>query len=757
MRNYSLTALTFTILFSTSALAKEPLKGRFEINGRAGNDRSIAMTEFWVPFSQNEESVIYGDLRLMGDNKNNREGNLGVGYRKITKAPYLGKGVAGIHSWIDKRITDQGSKFYQATIGTEWLSQDIDIRTNAYIPLSDKKEYTISNPNANNLTGNTIQVGTNGTLVEEPLYGLDLELGYELGSSYKYFRDHTDSFRIYGGGYYFDGDHTKSVQGIRGRVITDISKNIQLGARIQHDNSRDTQGFLEATFRFPIDAKQSYRDTGLYARLEESPERDIDIVTNDTVTETPDTTILINKATGLPQEVLIVDNTAAAGGDGSAEKPFNTLASAEAAASAHTILYMRRGNGNITNQDQGILLNKTGQQLIGSGTDFVYEPNKYKTKNGKQISSNIITPATEPAVITNINAGGDGIHVRADDITIGGIKIVAANDDGITVNNAQNFTLYDTEILNSGNDGLDIFIDDNRSHDVSINNLQTSSSGDKGIELTVYNSSSLNYTQRNSISSNNGDQGISLSYSDNSTGNALVDSSTLKNNNNNNIQVYTHDNTKVNWTIKNNIIDGTNLYFGILVRSSGDSSVDSAIIKNNHITNSKLDGIVLDLSGSNTSTINNAVITENKINNNRRDGISLGAYRGSGGILNALIESNDIQNNDGHGIQMGVDENASLSASVNKNLITLNDRHGINIYDSSTGSNTIDLGGGTFGAEGQNRIYDNADEEIRVDLDGAELKAENNYWGSNSGLTPSETSLIDASSIDFTPFLTETP
>ena len=66
------------------AIAQEPLKGRAELNVRAGDDRSIAMTEFWVPFSQNEKSVIYGDLRLVGDTDDNREGNVGIGYREIT-------------------------------------------------------------------------------------------------------------------------------------------------------------------------------------------------------------------------------------------------------------------------------------------------------------------------------------------------------------------------------------------------------------------------------------------------------------------------------------------------------------------------------------------------------------------------------------------------------------------------------------------------------------------------------------------------
>ena len=470
MKHLSMVALLLATVASP-ALAQDPLKGRAEINGRAGNDRSILMTEFWVPFSQNETSVIYGDLRLMEDSHDNHEGNIGVGYREIKSAPGLGKGVAGIHAWIDRRLTKRGSKFHQATLGGEWLGKEVDIRANGYIPLSDKKEYIVANTSGNSLVGNTIQVGTNGTLVEEPLHGFDLELGYELGSSNKFIRDNTDSFRVYGGGYYFDGNNTDSIQGVRGRFTTDVTQNIQLGGRLQYDNERDTQGFLEMTYRFPFDVKQSFRQQGLRALLDESPERDIDIVTSDAITDIPERATIINKITGLPQEILIVDNTAAGGGDGSAETPFNSLADAESAASAQTIVYVRLGDGTVVNQDMNYNLDETGQQLIGSGTAFRYDSSRYTTANGKLVSNLIITPATSSPILTN-TSGGNAININADNVKVAGIQIDSADDDGITANNANNLQIEDVTINNSGNDGLDIFFDDNRSHTISINNTK---------------------------------------------------------------------------------------------------------------------------------------------------------------------------------------------------------------------------------------------------------------------------------------------
>ncbi|MCD8542717.1 MAG: hypothetical protein LRY69_04745, partial [Gammaproteobacteria bacterium] len=60
---------------------KTALKPRLEAGGKWGNQRSIVMTELWAPILQNEESVIYGDLRFMDDTRDNNEFNAGLGYR----------------------------------------------------------------------------------------------------------------------------------------------------------------------------------------------------------------------------------------------------------------------------------------------------------------------------------------------------------------------------------------------------------------------------------------------------------------------------------------------------------------------------------------------------------------------------------------------------------------------------------------------------------------------------------------------------
>ncbi|MCD8493928.1 MAG: inverse autotransporter beta domain-containing protein [Alphaproteobacteria bacterium] len=272
------------------------------------------MNELWVPLAQGPtgRSVVYGDLRLMGDDGDNREGNLGLGYRQITSAPVLGEGVVGVHGWLDRRLTERGSTFHQVTLGGEWLGRDVDVLANAYVPLSSQKEYEVSNPNAHGpeLRASGMWVSTNATVLEEPQGGFDLELGWRV----PFLEEYTDSVRVYGGGYYFDGDHTPRMTGWRTRLAADITPDFQIGARFQKDDERGSQGFLEATIRFPFGQKKSYRRDGLKARLDDSPERDIDIVTGGVTVDPGRDVPVINKDTGKAQEVYHVDNTAAAGG-----------------------------------------------------------------------------------------------------------------------------------------------------------------------------------------------------------------------------------------------------------------------------------------------------------------------------------------------------------------------------------------------------------------------------------------------------------
>ena len=80
------------------------------------------------------------------------------------------------------------------------------------------------------------------------------------------------------------------------------------------------------------------------------------------------------------------------------------------------------------------------------------------------------------------------------------------------------------------------------------------------------------------------------------------------------------------------------------------------------------------------------------------------------------------------------------------------------IDDDTTGASTADLGGGALGSTGGNRIYGNGGPDLRVDLDGGQLKAENNWWGNAAGLLPARvTPDAGGNTVDADPFLAADP
>lgn len=426
-----LTALVACIASPASA---EPLKGRAETNLRYGEERSIFMTEFWAPITQTEDSVFYIDLRLMGDDQDNREGNLGLGYRHALSLPLLGDGVGGVHAWIDRRITQMDSHFYQSTLGAEWLGQWVDLRLNGYIGLSGERRVSTPDIFTPSFSGSGIfvDVRPGGEIVEEVMDGGDAEVGFKL----PILKGELESVRFYAGGYHFEGESSDDVTGWRTRMTADINSDFQIGARFQRDDERGSQGFLEATIRFPFGNKASERKEGIRARLDESPERDIDIVTGNAArpsARAPERIAIENIGTGSLQKVIHVDNTAAPGGNGNVETPYASLQDAEAAAADHDVIYVHRGDGTSARQDQGITLSHEGQVLMGSGVPFYFDGSKFKSGGSALPSSFLIAPASGAPVITNINANGDGVTVAANDVSVKGIAVMNAQRYGINV------------------------------------------------------------------------------------------------------------------------------------------------------------------------------------------------------------------------------------------------------------------------------------------------------------------------------------
>jgi hypothetical protein len=123
--------------------------------------------------------------------------------------------------------------------------------------------------------------------------------------------------------------------------------------------------------------------------------------------------------------------------------------------------------------------------------------------------------------------------------------------------------------------------------------------------------------------------------------------------------------------------------------------------------------------------------------------------------INVAADTNTVNGNT-RGIRVDTIVKSDVQASFSNNLVTDNTGHGIYIDDGSTLATVVDFGGGALGSSGNNSIFNNAGTEVRVDLDGGELKAENNWWGVATGLASGETTLTDGT-VDADPLLTAAP
>ena len=723
-----LSGISMACLVAVTATAAEPLRPRAEVSMKGGNKRSILSTEFWLPIAQHSDRVLYADMRLMGDNDQNREGNFGLGYREIN--PYT-KTVIGFHGWYDQRRTENNSTFRQLTFGAESLGNIWDLRANGYVPLDSGRAlagFSSSNPY---LADTSIYYDINGFAVEVPQYGMDAEVGYRL----PVLQRHADAIRVFGGGYHFFRNDTDNVTGFRVRTEAQINSAFSVGARFQHDEPRGSQGFLEATIKFPFGAKKLYQTEGLRARLDESPERDVDIVTSQTQVTGTKMVPVLNVQSGTYQRVIHVDNsnTDPSGGNGTKENPYTTLAAAEAALRDNDVIYINRGDGTTAGMANGLVINKANVSVIGSGVDFIWDNGKFFSRTGTTpITGTIITRAGLAPVLTNTdvtaNNGfggsdtGNGIYIAdgALNTNISGINITNATADGIyalaanAATNLGNITISRVNFSNNVN-GIHVHAENSgQVGDVSVNYVDVNDSNGNGIYLSNTGGTYGNVQIANSSSNNNNGFGILLlnnimsNVSDYGRfGDLRLNHITVNDNTQSGIH-FVNDGYAQN-IIADHIVANNNTYSGIVfgnyqsnpagysrfdtVSISNISTTGAVTLQNNGLMNnsylSNITANVVNVTNHNANMGDIALRNITVNNGTEMYGVNVQSYGGNVGNITltnirADYNSGDAIHIQNSGIAMG---NVTLTDIVTNN----NDRNGVSVtnYGSSIGAITL--------------------------------------------------------------------
>src|SRR5207253_9225778 len=117
------------------------------------------------------------------------------------------------------------------------------------------------------------------------------------------------------------------------------------------------------------------------------------------------------------KRVRSVNNTAAAGGTGRVDSPYNVLATAATAAVDNDTIYLHTGNGTTSGQSNGVTLTHNGERLIGEGValtasgtyNAVVNPTLRAAGSRPKISNaagNGVTVLNVSGLLTNVEVSG---------------------------------------------------------------------------------------------------------------------------------------------------------------------------------------------------------------------------------------------------------------------------------------------------------------------------------------------------------------
>lgn len=690
MRPLLITTALVSIMTSTAhAEGVSPLckfyGGHIDLEGKIGNQRNIGEMSVFLPLACKEESLLYTDIRLKRDNIDNMEGNFGLGIRQLYQT-----GIWGNYFYFDRKISGITDKYHsQLTFGSEWLAESWEIRANAYMPVTGEKSMTTAGGIGGvSLSGNNIfvQQTAGNRLIEEPLYGGDAEVGFKIPDT---------KFWLHAGGYSFHGNDVDDVSGGRVRARYDLTKNISLSAEGQYDDVRGRQGWIGVRFTLPF-GEPAKKAEGLKARMTASPVRDVDIVTQSKKKKVGENSLatVINSNSGTAQRILYVDNSAAAGGDGSKENPFRTLSAAQAALQDNDIVYVSYGDGTSTGLNQGFTISRNNVQLIGSGTDFVFDGNKMTINSLLNPAGIVLIGKTSAPTLTNNNAWQNGINISAANTTIAGINFLGGQYMGINA-------------TANGVDYGDLYL-----RDVSISN-----NGGNGIFITLDNGGKFgNITFENVTTNGNDGYGTRINLEG---GNSKVDNITFN-----------------NFTSSNNTSgNGMGLFIGVYESDIGNISLNDIEIEGN---SSVTGSLYIGAGGSaSNGTISSVSINRANILSNAGSGFYVTAG-GLGSISSVMIDNSRSEGNGQHGYFIETYGGGSLHMAIQNSTAIQNQLHGLRLNKDMGDTSTMDLGGAGLSI-GRNSFYGNGLSnpasyyDIHHAFGNLMIESQNNWWGQSGG------------------------
>lgn len=293
MSRVALTALVGCLLVASQAAAQQAPKWQPYVEGtvRGSTQRWIGQGNLFVPVFQDQDEMMFLDMRGLWTDNSAAEGNWGLAYRKMLQNEYI----LGVYGFYDLRESAFNNVYHQGTIGAELLAVDWGLRANGYLP--DQGVKAAAGAAGAYASGGAIFVRPG---LEAAYWGTDAEaevLLWDRDANYAstaLLANTSAELWAAAGVYHFDNGAAgfDSFTGPRVRVemrLYDLpllgnDSRLVLAGQYEHDDQRGSVGTGMLNVRIPLGTvtgnSSDYRLTGLNRRMVNPIVRDIDVVTN---------------------------------------------------------------------------------------------------------------------------------------------------------------------------------------------------------------------------------------------------------------------------------------------------------------------------------------------------------------------------------------------------------------------------------------------------------------------------------------------
>lgn len=274
-----------------------------------GNRRNIGSLNFFIPLGQTDRTLLFADARLVGDSKSNKEGNLGLIYRWQVGDD----AVAGGGPFLDLRKSRTGNTFPQLTLNAHFLTSTWQVQGNLYIPSNKKKvlSRTVSSSSQVIPMQGYLAAKVNEEVItyERTLKGADLHVSYA--------HPRLPYLRAGVSAYSFQAKGFKTIQGWGQRLDYTLNDRLKFSVEHVRDSVRKSNFYAGITWTIPL---SSLKKTATPSKIDKlfatRAIRDIDAVTAQ-----KDVRATVRQI--FP--AVYVSAKAAPGGDGTAERPFQSV------------------------------------------------------------------------------------------------------------------------------------------------------------------------------------------------------------------------------------------------------------------------------------------------------------------------------------------------------------------------------------------------------------------------------------------------